>query len=202
MLSVEIKDYLQPDGLVSPSRYPGKDSTGNGLLYLSLYQVLRYRKLEMIMGDVDYSAFNAIAACQIEPGLFKRSPTKADQEGVDDYIGIAAYSRYARGPFARNILNYGQSHAWIFNNEVPGKFSWSSWFGRMPQVIAHFYYCAGLDPGFFRSLYWKVAMATGRGVILNFLMLDANGKDTSHLPMKESLAAELGEYHPITRYWI
>ena len=127
---------------------------------------------------------NAVMRCQKAEGLYNRSLTKKEQNGPDDYIGVATASRWMDAPFARYILLRGMLHRffcfrWIYNNVVPGQFTGQAWFGRMPHVIAHFHWCAGIEPNPFLQLYWAMAIIWSglfgkrQGTILEYLMVES-----------------------------
>jgi hypothetical protein len=194
-LKDEIKSYVQPDGLISPDSPATPDSTGNGLLYLSLYHILLVRS--GLSRPDDFAAFNSVvSACVVRrsaagqtsffKGLFTRSPTKVyEMESLDDYIGICAASRVLASDQAADVVMRGISHRffcfrWIYNCLSPGKFTAQSWFGRMGGVIAHFLWSADLKPNLFRRIWWAVSVVSAgaftprdsTSVILTSLMVD------------------------------
>lgn len=141
MLRDEIKNYRQPDLLVAPKESPEKDSTGNGIFYSSLYYLALHLRGEMIGDDV--AEFRRIIeACEIrnQPGCFKRSPTKDnDQTGKDDYYGILACCYlFGLTHISTRIYEAGACIRWfplrwVYDIEEPGHFRINGWFGRFPE---------------------------------------------------------------------
>lgn len=145
--------YFDEDSLLQPYSNPQRNSSGNGLLYTSFYIIYLYKSGLISLDHINIFRNISLAGCQVEAGLFKRAPTKYDQEGIDDYIGISTACYVLKTREVIDIYNYGKANDWVFNNVVPGKFSFSSWFGRFPQFVAHLHYCAGVEPSFFLRLY-------------------------------------------------
>jgi hypothetical protein len=93
-------------------------STANGLLYTSEACVI------MQLRNVAYDR-NAIAAtmkaCEVKPGLFRRSPVQTDQEGPDDYIGLGALAGVCGfHDIAKDILEYGNTGEQTLREAVLG----------------------------------------------------------------------------------
>lgn len=232
-LREEIKDYLQPDGLIVPrqSREGEElpDSTGNGLLYLSLYHILLVRRGESRV--LDYQDFERIVkSCEREAGLMHRSPTKIfEQNSFDDYVGVCAASYHLKSRWAHRIVNYGNGakrwpFKWIYNNLEPGKMTKQSWFGRRPDVIAHMQFSTSIiTPHIFRVIWQAVAIAVSdvgsdSSVIQRFLMIEVAKERSLLIRMasaiwhwrlnrawpygfKQVLARHFDGLHPIVRYW-
>lgn len=227
----ELAAYTQPDGLISPDKNPTPDSTGNGITYTSLAFILLMRRGEAKASDVG-DFVSRIFPCFVESGLLDRSPTKCDEQtGPDDYIFLALASNLFNTSERYQILKYGQKSRWIFfryiyNNLAPGLFTGQAWFGRQPQVPAHFMFCCGLMPGFLRSIAWCVALLVSifkikdsTSAMLGWAMLEAMsgmtflGTFTGVLwdlafrrawpgGMKAVLEAHLGTEHPVAKYWV
>lgn len=160
-LREEIARFRQPDGLVSPKRDPEIDSTGNGLLYTSLYMILLGRRGGFSSDDA-HEFRRIVNRCwarsgkvlgRTYPGCLSRSPTKTDeQESWDDYQAVAYAGMLAGLPFARLMLAHARKFTpwWvpggIWNNLVPGATSSKAWLGRSPMFMAHLRRCAYLSP--------------------------------------------------------
>lgn len=164
----EVKEWTQPDGLVTPrTKLPNADTTGNGLLYLSLVQVCAVLNRHPLR-SVEYS--HIVRSCYVpnHPGILKRSPTKEnDQNGWDDYVGVATACYIMGMPQliwqslnAGNVRRFGL-FKWFFKNNKPGLFrlfskeTWQAWFGRNPSVICHLQLCSGVWPHALRVLWWS-----------------------------------------------
>lgn len=173
----DFKPYIDKYGLVQPS--PGGGS-GNGLLYTS-EMIVGLNDFGLLRDEMRLSLFDTYRDCEIIPGLFRRDPNNTgNQEGPDDYVGIAAASPFIPGNFAKRILTYGQSRrtpirglleelkfpnflvtllGWMkfrynYNNINPNVMNKGSWLGRQPQLIAHFQFAAGETPWYWRKLWW------------------------------------------------
>lgn len=207
-LREDIVNYRQMDGLVSPNINPTPDSTGNGLLYTSLYFILLTRRKELQTGD--YADFYiTVDKCQVPgfKGLFYRSTTKTkEQEAWDDYVGLSYASVVMGSGDADNILFYGHSHKffslnYIYNDLAPGKFSMDAWFGRNPAITAHFSHCAQVKVGVFKNIISSIVLWFQRESILGWIMENAKGRQGTP-NIKSYIEKELGASHPIARYWV
>ena len=156
----------QPDGLIVPrGTFPGPDSTGNGLLYLSLAHICaalnRYPVNAAMLSSL-------VASCYVpgKPGILQRSPTKYDdQNGWDDYIGVcAAAALVGDRHLAWVSLNAGNVRRfwlfkWFFKNNKPhvhkltDRETWQAWFGRNPSAVCHMQFCSGVWPHPLRILW-------------------------------------------------
>jgi hypothetical protein len=161
-------DYTDAAGLIQGQK---GQSSGNALLFTAEYMLLLY--IRGWLKPEDVARFQAIAlSCQHEPGLYQRHPTAYvnDQEGVDDYIGIAAASCLTGLPLAQEILDYGQSHkfSWgpfklpyYYRNERPEvDTDVRAWFGRQLSTIAHLHFAAGRKPKALHTLAWTYAVGS------------------------------------------
>ena len=88
----------------------------------------------------------ALRSCELEPGLYQRLPKKlgvTDQEGPDDYMGaLAGFSGIRECRAADDMIAYGKRTGFIYNNVNPGKFTFSAFMGRFPQIIGQMYWAA------------------------------------------------------------
>jgi hypothetical protein len=86
---------------------------------------------------------STLLRCEKEPGLFSRAPGDNDPEAVDDYYGLSAGLVAAQFPrAAQRIVSYGWKHFGSFNNANPGKWSWSTFLWRQPQLMVAEYAAA------------------------------------------------------------
>lgn len=170
MLRADMLPYRDADGLVvpngegcSPTQY---NVSGNGVLYTGEYVLLM--RLNGELNDSDRKDYrDVIEACMpVEKGLLSRSPTHSDQEGPDDYIGLAV-GAWATGnnDLAEAVITYGKKHYGFFNNENPGsyyhkdgRFNWSALLIRQPQLIGIMYYAANRVPPFLIRLYLAIGI--------------------------------------------
>lgn len=155
--------YIDHNGLVSPSK---GGSSGNGVMYSSEFICLLEANGELT-GAVAASWITPLTRCFVEVGLLARDPkNEAEQEGPDDYIALAAaacaINRAIKPlgmdwPIANDVLRYGLRHFGNFNNKQPGKFSWSSWLWRQPQLIAAYMAAAVKRTWYARLFFWIIA---------------------------------------------
>jgi hypothetical protein len=182
----------QVDGLVGPrGNDPSPDSTGNGLLYLSLAHICavlnRYPPNAGEFGAIVRSCYVAG-----RPGILHRSPTKMDdQNGWDDYIGMAAAARIVGDCHlawvtlnAGNVRRFGL-FKWFFKNNKPDTHklfdqeTWQAWFGRNPSAVAHLQFSSGVWPHALRSVWQAIdltitALRLGKNhdsALLGYLMV-------------------------------
>lgn len=127
---MDLKDYLDPTGLVKPSK--GISTSGNGLLYTSVYVLLDNLTLGHLEGAWNYTT--VIDQCMLKPGLLTRVPDNSQkQESWDDYLGVAAACiKLNVRSIPRAILWYALRHAFFMNTD--GKLSMDDFLGRFPQV--------------------------------------------------------------------
>jgi len=104
-LKEEILSYTDQYGLVTPNGQP----SGNGLLYSAEYLAL-LDELDN-MGPDDVLHFHKVYYnCEKEKGLYNRHPNHTDQQGPDDYVGIATTAALIRPEMARDLLAYGRNN--------------------------------------------------------------------------------------------
>lgn len=156
--------YTDPNGLISGQRSP-TSSSGNAILFTAqMVCVLNQRGL-LTREILDQTKIAIKKECQIVPGLFRRARNWKDQEGPDDYVGLACIDE----EFAQDILAYGRNHSFHFpwswgplrlryyyENGSPGILTdKEAWLGRQQQLIAHWQYAAGETPNFIRRFIWR-----------------------------------------------
>lgn len=150
---------------VSGNKNPGVVS-GNAILFTAEKLFILEQNNVLIFEDKLRYINNIKSECEIVPGLYRRSKDFSnDQEGPDDYVGLAAASALIGSSIARDILSYGQTHYFQWG---PFKFPYyynntssrqpEAWLGRQPALLAHFYYCAGKKPSVFKKLAWAVSV--------------------------------------------
>lgn len=166
-LYLELQAYQDKYGFVQPA----EGWSGNGILYTSEAMILLKKWQELT--QLQIKRFNeTIQTVEIEPGLYNRFPGYDDQEGQDDYIGLTLASNIMGTKHAKDVFNYGRSHGWVFSNKKDNKDKWPARFWRMPQLLAHFYWCAGVEPPLWQKIYWMLVILT-TGVFT-----DGKGQDT------------------------
>lgn len=159
--------------MIAPRKQnPEIDSTGNGLLYLSLAHICAY-----LNGfDVRPEEFcNFVRNAYEKQGLLNRSRTKKDdQNGRDDYIGVCAAAKLLLlERLAWEICNAGNHRhflffKWFYKNDKPDTLeitklsTWKAWLGRQPATITHIQFCAKVWPHELRIIWqafeiWRVA---------------------------------------------
>jgi len=150
---LEFKNYMDSYGLVHPE--PNTISH-NGIRFTVEYAAACAR-LGLLSTDVKNQIFLSIQACEKLPGLYQRHPIEhqRSQEGPDDYVAIGLLAKLLGASFiAERLINYGKQNGFVFNNIHPGKFTLSSWLGRQPQLIAHWYFAAGKKAPLFHRMVW------------------------------------------------
>lgn len=213
MLRDEIKLYTQPNGLITERTLnPSNDTTGNGLLNLSLYYALLWNRKELLPLDKD-EFHRVVKTCACVPSFpvpLNRSPTKiGDQTGWDDYIGVALASLLLGDSYAMDIYEYGKSSGWMFNNVQVGEFSWSAFFGRNPAISAYFMLCGGKDLSYLERLAMQIHIccrsSDATSQILAWCMNTAlliRGVKVKNFDIDGALKKYLSIEHPIVKYWV
>jgi len=165
MLQDEIIPYIDANGFVQPGL--GAESF-NGVLYTSEYIVL-LKRLGQLTPSAQLQWATALTKVTLAPGLIERTPTYNAQEGPDDYIGYLAAGKYINSKDAIDVWNYGLTHYGAFNNTYPGKWSWTAFLWRQPQLVAHTLYAANKSPGGLLQLVWAgtIALSCWREPITN-----------------------------------
>ena len=167
----EFNEYLDSEGLMNDR--PGKCApSGNALLFTAEAFLI-----QLFLGVT--RAYPVVAAAErLASGRFVRPGWEQDQEGPDDYIGLAAFSRHSDPTIAQRILAYGRSHffkwgplKFRYQYDTTGKEpnSVEAWFGRFPAVIAALEWAAGETPPMWRRLWLALSAALTPG---------AEGQDT------------------------
>lgn len=161
----------EAEGYVSGDRNPGSPS-GNSLLFTAeKFIALTIERGAPSLEDAEEFS-RLVARAQLSPGLYARTPAgyayHEDQEGHDDYIGIAAASAVLGTPHALAIVQQGENPFKLWGPidinhyypNKPGALDWRAWFGRFPATVAHFEYAAGVTPNLWHRLMWAYSVAT------------------------------------------
>lgn len=149
----EIRKRTDINGLVNPKPVLpiSVDETGNGLLYTSMHIIILV--LNKWIKKQDAVAFYELyKKCETESysSILNRSPTKKDQNGWDDYIGVcSAFFFLGNSAIPNRILTDAKKRLFTFHNgNKTFKDFIKSLFFRNPRFIAHLYYCAYQKPPF------------------------------------------------------
>ena len=157
----DFKLFIDKFGLISP--YQSGISSGNGIRYTAEYVVSLLETFNYASGviDTEVNRINeSVLKCQVQPGLYKRTPDDGRLEAPDDYVGLGTISNLINHNIALDILKYGKEHKcflvipYIYNNCEPGKWNIGAWLGRQQQVICHLQFAAGIKPALWRKIWW------------------------------------------------
>lgn len=145
-LSIELKNefydkWVSPNGLALLNI--GDPENSNGILFLAMFLILLKESDDVIQDDL-FKSFSAIKKIEVEPGLFKRSPSSQELEAHDDYIGICALSVIFNLATAREIVEFGTAHGFAYDNLSPELPSPKTI--RQGGDIAFYKICAGFTP--------------------------------------------------------
>ena len=148
------------------------DTTGNGLLYASLYYIQLVLNGEARAAD--FTEFESIIKrCMTQDGFLNRSQSKGsnEQTGRDDYVGVCAAARIMGSRIAWRLVDAG-NRKWFFgllkwkyknhepqNNSLLSLDTWKAWFGRMPWDIAAMQWAADIEPHFIRRAFLAASIA-------------------------------------------
>lgn len=178
MLRDEIKSYLDGNNMVCPN-IPAPDQmrgSDNGLLFTSQYYILLKLRFESYENDSTWWA-GVIEKCSVKPGLLSRAPNDPDQEGPDDYYGVICASKVLNRPdVAESIYRFGMKHVGVFNNENPGKFSWSALLWRQPQLLFATLVAANRWK-WYKFYMWPLAFWTALVILTSCINVEKNRTD-------------------------
>lgn len=173
--------YTDPEGMITQVRDPAeKWTSGNHLLILGTYHaILAHLGLGISRDAIDFAA--AVRPCEVEPGLYNRNAGRKDKQAHDDYIGVVAGSVACGAAFHKDVLSYGESHFWIFDND--GQFLIGDCFFRHPGLVPFFRasngqkLCVFSQVTFSLSLLWNsfTNKDATSGVILRWLQIQVMG---------------------------
>ena len=151
-LKEEIIPYLDKWGYVQPDT-TGRSCANNRFTaewYLTIHRL-------DIIDSYDKAKFiRLFELCEVIPGVLARHPYEwlQDYEAPDDYIAMTHAASFIAPEKAIQVYKYGVTEGWNYNNLRPSHWTPRSWFGRRSEIIAHFFFCAGLHPPFLLKLYW------------------------------------------------
>lgn len=171
--------YHDPSGLLHGQRAPTASSGNCALFTAEEAWTLRARG-ELRTEDKQRITQGIADQCEIpgSRGLFRRSIAfQFDQEGPDDYVGLASLSAAFPCDYAQAILAWGRAHFYrpkVRGWQLPIKLPYyyraaeprdvsddvGAWLGRQPALIAHFKLCAGERLSLFDQLAWAFAVST------------------------------------------
>lgn len=117
MENVIDPNWIDENGFLKPRI--AMDSSGNGLLYTTMYYIIVFRSCN-ILSKAEIDFVNArVDKCKLKPGLYARTPGNTyGQEQFDDYLGLIVWCIVTDNrKLAREILWYGITHAGFFNTD-------------------------------------------------------------------------------------
>lgn len=155
----EILQYIVYDPLVS--NQPGQQPDGNAVLYCGVAMVVKC--IDSPADEGDYLWMSAVYRdARKTRGLLTRGSHKAnDHEAHDDYIGFCAGAQLAHPVFAAEVVGYGRSHKWVYDNTGISKSvsGWlRCWHARFPGCVQHYKLSALEGLNLFDRLWWAIGM--------------------------------------------
>lgn len=163
--------------MVGLVKKPGANSSDNGLLFSATF--LSFFPRGTIPNEWINWYENMVNLCRKEPGLFNRYPDNLSLQAHDDMIGLAfadfwIQPIYHKG-WAREVLQYGWDHGWVFNN-TNGPFEPRMWRFRSIHYPSFLKFVAGcrLTPwdvfaicsGFVFNMFEKGRESNGRCLLV------------------------------------
>lgn len=142
-----LEHYTDQEFQITIDRNPTRWSSGNGILFSSIFYTVLH--LNNLISEDDKVRFSRMVdLCWVDPyiGILERNDQRKDKEAHDDYH-VATASYLLRTYHAEAIYNYGDMHNWSFNNENPGKWTFSTWHGRFPGTVGYYSIAARKEPG-------------------------------------------------------
>jgi hypothetical protein len=145
--SIESSPYYFPPGWVSTGKDFNNNVVGSTGLYWTLAALLG---IQIPREQIETITRSVI----VQPGLLKRHPDGSGGiQSADDYYGwIAGCSLQGCSHLVREMVAYGEAHAWKFNSLTPGELDWPQlwtrkpwkifgpWFGRFPGLVCEAYH--------------------------------------------------------------
>lgn len=187
----DFKPYVDGNNLLAPNPVsPGtKQGSDNGTLFLSEYFIMLKKNGALEANDpIDF--VNRLSTC-IDNGLLNRAPGDSNQEGPDDYYGVAngcmemGNTSIPRGFLRALIKGFG-----CLNNAMPGHFSWSSFLVRQPQLICSILTAA--FPSFTNPIHWIIRIVLLPLYVVSALVLAFSSMDNESDTDSRRLAWHLG----------
>lgn len=159
-LDDDLARYIDENGLCS-DRSPAT-AGGNNLLWTALE--LMARQANGGIGEVRGAIIQTNLEKKgflVEPGLYQRKPDGGfGHISHDDLYGLGVISQAVDQSIVVSILTYMEGWHPIpynYNSANPGKFSFKTWFGRMPHLIAHLNLAYDKEPCLIARAAWQVA---------------------------------------------
>ena len=163
----DFEAFTDCNHLVEVDQHPSINvGAGNGVLYTAEKYAF-YSEFHWITEEDRDEFARIVRSLQAAPGLINRNPPDGfhnDQDGADDYVGLAAAAHMiGRQAIANEIWDYGNRHLWNYNNVDPnGSINEHSFINR-PWWVAHFSHCAGQAADAISETAWGAKMAAGGG---------------------------------------
>jgi len=180
--------FIDKWGLVQPP--PKGKTSANGARYTAEYiAVLKLHN--QLSEEEKSRLRAVYRNLEAEPGLLMRTPdNKWGQESIDNTLSCIYVDHVINTGFCRRWLKYGRVHSaesfntnetkkyakliynilscfgffsvkFVFNNKTPYTFTFSSWFGRFPYLIALTKLVSGEKIGFVRKTLIALALYMG-----------------------------------------
>lgn len=150
--------FIDTEGLVTVDRDPGKWSTGNGILFTSLFYSILF--VNNAVTPEDFIRFSkAITRCWVGKniGLLERNDGREDLQAHDDYH-VASASYLLKTYHSEAIWNWGKDHCWSFNNQNPQKWSFKTWHARFLGHVPYLYAASYKKLSFMQTLALKFVL--------------------------------------------
>ena len=153
----DIMKWIDRNGLISDRT--DRTPSLNGIRY-TVETLIGLLKLEQKAPDIQAGLKTALRACESpKRGVWMRTQdNKGPIQSVDDYTALGTFAKFFDHDIAHRILIYGKSHLWYFNQHPQKGFDIRGFMGRFPQLIAHWYWGAGIVPNWFLRLAWCISV--------------------------------------------
>ncbi len=209
--------YTDKEGLVSKDVNPTEWSSGNGLLYTSIYYTLLKLRNELIPSDV--VEFKRIyTSLQNFPGTFNRNVNRTDLNAHDDLTGLVACSRLIEPnrDAAKAVFWHGIKYQGCFNN-VDNKRTFRSLQWRHLDFMSHCFvsaYNVRIFVPIQLDYIANINLEDTTSIILAWLQLESLNNDDVKLNfqiairkkyldgMRSVFASYFGPTHPFAMYAI
>lgn len=138
-----IFHYMDLAGMVTVKRNPDPASTLNGLMHTGLYMCF-LKNLDLLDFKAIEAFYDTVKSCEEVPGVYDRYPSYSSvlrnnlANAHDDAAGVFAGSKVCNLVFHKDILAYGKTRLFTYNNQIPGLFfsnanplKWEWWSFRL-----------------------------------------------------------------------
>lgn len=143
VLDADLSAWKAPSGLLMDGLGVGYPS-GNAVLYMGHYALIQAHlgePVDQAWIDHCYRLVQAVHNNTGYYGLIDRKPGAPDPQAYDDYLGLVVASPMA----AAEVLHYGRTHNWNYNNVDPEANSFLDiilqkcrfWHRRLPGFVEH-----------------------------------------------------------------